>query len=102
MLDPVSRDVDPSAKPNIGFGLNMIEEAFKPDGAAGVAGELQVDAHRHHLWQHCALAIQQVEMVPQEQEKVIAGLGGATHVFPIVGREAVRHHEVRAAVDGSQ
>ena len=44
MLDPVSRDVDPSAKPNIGVGLDVIEEAFKPDGAAGVASESQVDA----------------------------------------------------------
>jgi hypothetical protein len=44
MLDPVSRDVDPSANPNIGSGLDVIEEAFEPDGAAGVTGEPQVDA----------------------------------------------------------
>src|SRR5215212_10049781 len=43
MLHPVSRDVDPSAKPNIGLGQDVIEEAFKPDGAARMAGESQVD-----------------------------------------------------------
>src|SRR5215207_5865073 len=38
-------------------------------------------------------------MVPEIEEEVVAGMGRAADVLPVIGREAVRHDEVWTAVD---
>lgn len=58
----------------------------------------QVQAERHHLGLRLSLAVEHVEAVLHEREVVVGGEQAAGAELRVVGREAVRHDQVRAVV----
>ena len=77
---------------------DVVQRPLEAGGARGLPDEPQVQAERHHLGLRPALAVEHVEAVLHEREVVGRGEEAAGAELRVVGRQAVRHHQVRAIV----
>jgi hypothetical protein len=63
MLDPVTRNVDAAADPNLVMTLHVIEESLERTAPTGAAGDPAMQSDRHHLGRAFAFVVEHVEGV---------------------------------------
>src|SRR2546425_3281461 len=96
--DPVFGDVDAPREPHALVASDIVQRALEAGRPRGMPDEPQVQPERHHLGLRLALAVEHVEAVLHEREVVVGGEQAAAAELRIVGREAVRHDQMRALV----
>src|SRR5215510_578582 len=96
--DPVTSDVDAPGEPDALVAGDVVERALQAGGPRWVPDQAQVQAERHHLGLRAALAVENVEAVPDERVVVARREEAAAAELGIVGGEAVGHHQMRAIV----
>jgi hypothetical protein len=100
MLDPVLGDVGPAGEPHALVRADVVKQPGHRPGPPRPPGEPAVQADRHHPGQLGALLVQLVEGVPGVGEEVAAvGESGRADEAHVVDVQAVRHDQVRDAVD---
>src|SRR5215510_4880501 len=97
--DPVTSDVDAAGEPHTLVAGDVVERALQAGGPRRMPDQAQVQAQRHHLGLRAALAVEDVEAVPDERVVVAGREEAAAAELGVVGRQAVRHHEMRAIID---
>ena len=72
---PMTRDVEPRARPDLLVVLYVVQETLKRGKASGASCEPAVQTHRHHLRPIRAFGVQDVEGVLEVGEELIARVG---------------------------
>src|SRR5690242_2120505 len=99
-LDPMARDIEPAADPDLVALDEVVEEFGQSVRAAGPAGDPAMKPDRHHPRRGLALVIELVEAVLEIGEEVIAGADAAGESeFRVVGVERVGDDEMRLPRD---
>src|SRR5262245_25577596 len=96
--DPVSGDVDAPGEPDALVAGDVVERTLQAGGSRWMADQAQVQPERHHLGLRSALAVEDVEAVPDERVVVRGGEEAAAAKLGVVGGQAVGHHQMRAIV----
>src|SRR5215510_7342376 len=96
--DPVTSDVDAPGEPDALVAGDVVERALEAGGARRMPDQPQVQAERHHLGLRAALTVEDIEAVLDERVVVVRGEEAAAAELGVVGREAIRHDQVRAIV----
>src|SRR5713226_1050296 len=96
--DPVFGDVDAPREPHALVASDVVQRALEAGRPRGMPDEPQMQPERHHLGLRLALAVEHVEAVLHEREVVVGGEQATAAELRIVGREAVRHDQVRVLV----
>ena len=69
LREPVLREIQAPADPNIRFTLHIVEETRKARGSAGVAEKPHMHSHIHHFGGLAPFFIQEVKGLSQNREE---------------------------------
>src|ERR1700739_1627179 len=91
-------DVLAPAYPDLRVPADVLDEAEQRLRPAGMSGQPHVQPHRHHARALRTLLVEDIEAVAQKREEILAGAEYSAAEFRVVGRQRIRHDEVRAVI----